>query len=82
MRCSASLVLVGIALSLTAHSAEPEASKNDRVFRAGAATSNITPPLGSLVVGGWKPMPATHIHDELWVRHKNRGRTLHRGNTS
>jgi hypothetical protein len=38
------------------------------VFRAGAARSNITPPLGSLVVGGWKPMPATHIHDELWVR--------------
>lgn len=39
-----------------------------RVFRAGAATSNITPPLGELIVGGWKPIPATHIHDELYAR--------------
>lgn len=39
-----------------------------REFRAGAATSNITPPLGELVVGGWKPFPATHIHDELYAR--------------
>ena len=38
------------------------------VFRAGAATSNITPPLGELIVGGWQPIPATHIHDELYVR--------------
>lgn len=39
-----------------------------RVFRAGAAASNITPPLGELVVGGWKPIPATHVHDELHAR--------------
>ncbi len=38
------------------------------VFRAGAATSNITPPLGELIVGGWQPIPATHIHDELHAR--------------
>ena len=37
-------------------------------FRAGAATSNITPPLGELIVGGWKPIPAQHIHDELYAR--------------
>ncbi len=37
-------------------------------LRAGAATSNITPPLGELIVGGWKPFPATHIHDELHAR--------------
>ncbi len=35
------------------------------IFRAGAATSNITPPLGELIVGGWQPIPATNIHDEL-----------------
>ncbi|MGC1276120.1 MAG: neutral/alkaline non-lysosomal ceramidase N-terminal domain-containing protein [Planctomycetaceae bacterium] len=35
---------------------------------AGAATSNITPPLGELIVGGFKPFPATHIHDELHAR--------------
>jgi hypothetical protein len=40
----------------------------DKVFQAGAATSNITPPLGQLVVGGWKPYPAQHIHDELHAR--------------
>ena len=35
---------------------------------AGAATSNITPPLGGEVVGGFAPFPATHIHDELHAR--------------
>ncbi len=37
-------------------------------LRAGAATSNITPPLGQLIVGGWKPIPATNVHDELHAR--------------
>ncbi len=37
-------------------------------LRAGAATSNITPELGSEVVGGFLPFPATHIHDELYAR--------------
>jgi neutral ceramidase len=39
-----------------------------RVFRAGAATSNITPPIGSPIVGGFVPYPATHVHDELHAR--------------
>lgn len=38
------------------------------VFRAGAATSNITPTLGEMIVGGWKPIPATNVHDELHAR--------------
>lgn len=38
------------------------------VFRAGAATSNITPPLGNPIVGGFVPFPATHVHDELHAR--------------
>ncbi len=37
-------------------------------FRAGAATSNITPDLGSDVVGGFAPFPCTHVHDELHAR--------------
>lgn len=37
-------------------------------LRAGAASSNITPPLGELIVGGWAPIPAKHIHDELHAR--------------
>lgn len=37
-------------------------------LKAGAATSNITPELGGGIVGGFKPIPATHIHDELHAR--------------
>ena len=37
-------------------------------FRAGAATSNITPDLGADIVGGFQPFPATHVHDELHAR--------------
>ena len=39
-----------------------------RQMRAGAATSNITPPLGSLIVGNWDSPPATYVHDELHAR--------------
>ncbi len=38
------------------------------VLKAGAATSNITPALGGEIVGGFQPIPATHIHDELHAR--------------
>jgi neutral ceramidase len=37
-------------------------------LQAGAATSNITPELGTLVVGGFAPYPAQHVHDELYAR--------------
>ncbi len=39
-----------------------------KVFQAGAATSNITPPLGEAIVGNWGTPPASHIHDELHAR--------------
>ena len=39
-----------------------------RVFRAGAATSNITPQLGEGIVGNFTIPPATHVHDELHAR--------------
>ncbi len=38
------------------------------VFRAGAATSNVTPPLGSSINGGFQDGKATQIHDELHAR--------------
>lgn len=38
------------------------------VFRAGAATSNITPEIGLDIIGGFSPIPSTHIHDELHAR--------------
>ena len=63
--CFAALVLpilfAAVAINQSAIAAE-------KVFRAGAATSNITPPLGELIVGGWQPIPATHVHDELHAR--------------
>jgi hypothetical protein len=37
-------------------------------FRAGAATSNITPPLGAAIIGGFLPFPSTNVHDELRAR--------------
>ena len=37
-------------------------------FSAGAAISNITPPLGEPIVGNWTPVPAAHVHDELYAR--------------
>jgi hypothetical protein len=46
---------------------ETEAAGN-RVFRAGAAMADITPPLGELVVGGFAPFPATAIHDKLHAK--------------
>jgi len=39
-----------------------------RLFRAGASAVNITPPLGQPIIGGWSPIPATHVHDELHAR--------------
>jgi hypothetical protein len=37
-------------------------------FRAGAATSNITPFIGGDIIGGFHPFPSKHIHDELRAR--------------
>ncbi|NUQ62623.1 MAG: hypothetical protein HUU20_09050 [Pirellulales bacterium] len=38
------------------------------MFRAGAATSNITPLLGTVISGGFQNHAATKVHDELHVR--------------
>jgi len=37
-------------------------------LQAGAAASNITPELGTLIVGSFAPYPAEHVHDELYAR--------------
>jgi hypothetical protein len=54
-------VLLAFALLTAAALAEP-------VFRAGAATSNISPPLGSSVNGGFQDGTAAYIRDELHAR--------------
>ena len=45
---------------------QPEQPKT--VFRAGAATSSITPPLGASLNGGFSDRKAVHVHDELHAR--------------
>src|SRR5467141_4010985 len=61
-------ILLAILL-LTWLSAGPlPAQPAPKILRAGAALSNITPPLGSPIVGGFVPFPATHVHDELHAR--------------
>jgi len=45
----------------------PETSAHAELT-AGAATSNITPPLGGDIVGGFLPIPAEQVHDELHAR--------------
>src|ERR1043166_2631002 len=59
------LCIVGVVLLANAAVSGQEKKP---VFRAGAALSNITPPLGSPIVGGFVLFPATHVHDELHAR--------------
>jgi neutral ceramidase len=44
------------------------AAKLEAALRAGAATVNITPPLGIEMNGNMSAQPVLDIHDELWVR--------------
>lgn len=44
------------------------AEAGEPVFRAGAAASLITPPLGVDIVGNWETPKATHVHDDLHAR--------------
>jgi hypothetical protein len=46
----------------------PRSLGADRVFRAGAAMSNVTPPLGCSINGGFVDHRGTNIHDELHAR--------------
>jgi neutral ceramidase len=52
--------LVALVLALSSSAAE--------TFQAGAATSNLTPPIGLEIIGGFVPYPSKHIHDELHAR--------------
>jgi hypothetical protein len=59
----------GVPVPAGAAAAAAEASEAAApVLRAGAAAANITPWLDEPVIGGWKPAPAAHVHDELYAR--------------
>ncbi|MGV3484742.1 MAG: hypothetical protein ACO1RT_10020 [Planctomycetaceae bacterium] len=59
------VVLAGILLALGLFPCPAIAASS---FRAGAATSNITPEIGRAVIGGFVPFPSKTIHDELHAR--------------
>lgn len=64
-----SIILAGIDTLNAQVNSDMKDSGTEKVFRAGAATSNITPPLGGGIVGNYgTPPPAAHVHDELHVR--------------
>ena len=58
------LVLLGCAVCPAWGAEQP----NVRQFRAGAATSNVTPFIGTPVVGNFQTPPSKHINDELHAR--------------
>jgi hypothetical protein len=60
------LLLLSLCVFITSAVAQPATQK--RQFRAGAATSNITPHLGVSINGNMQDGKATHIHDELHAR--------------
>ncbi|MBS0202420.1 MAG: neutral/alkaline non-lysosomal ceramidase N-terminal domain-containing protein [Planctomycetes bacterium] len=60
MKVAFRAVAIFCLLGITAWGAEP--------FQAGAATSNITPPIGLEIIGGFVPFPSRQIHDELHAR--------------
>ena len=62
------LALALLTIPAALHSAEKPAPPAGAALRAGAATGNITPPLGSPIIGGFLPFPATQVHDELHAR--------------
>lgn len=60
MRFSLLVALVGVSIL--------QAADPVRIFKAGAAISNITPELGSSINGGFQDGKAAFIHDELHAR--------------
>ena len=60
-------LIISLPLSAKANLSESSVDLK-HFFRAGAAMSNITPPLDEPVVGGWNSPPGTHIHDELYAK--------------
>lgn len=68
LRISKQVVFVVVVTFLSLVAGKCGGAHPTRVFKAGAATSNITPPLDQPIIGGWNSPPAQHVHDELYVR--------------
>jgi neutral ceramidase len=62
------IIINALPLHVKANQGSQSVVGSKRTFQAGAAVSNITPPLDEPVVGGWSSPPATHVHDELYAK--------------
>lgn len=58
--------IVLLAVTCGARAAQP--AVKERIFSAGAATSDITPDLGAMLAGSSSPVASTHVHDKLHAR--------------
>ena len=59
-------IAIAVALVLTASGSM--AGAGGKIFRAGAAVADITPPVGTRINGGFWPVIAKEVHDPLQVR--------------
>jgi hypothetical protein len=69
MRILVQLNFAGLCLAFVSLGpADVATAADEPVFRAGAATSNITPPIGADPTVRTSKPPPTHVHDELHAR--------------
>ena len=47
---------------------ETKNNSSEKIFKAGAATSNITPFIGGGIIGGFNDIESKNVHDDLHVR--------------
>ncbi len=63
-----SFVILFAGVTHLADAANQPPEPAERIFKAGAAASNITPHLGEPVSGAGSTLPTTNVHDELHAR--------------
>ncbi|NUN96343.1 MAG: hypothetical protein HUU16_09235 [Candidatus Omnitrophica bacterium] len=61
-------LFLSLVVSLRSGAGSGWCQEPERAFRAGAAASNITPPLGLSIAGNMHDSTGSHIHDELFAR--------------
>ena len=68
MRSQCLVIVVTLCFTLISLPLADAATPDETVLQAGAAISNITPPISLDPVTQSKRPPATHVHDELHAR--------------
>ncbi len=68
MRSRCQFIVTGFCLAIVSFDSANAATPDQPGLRAGAATSNITPPIGLAETSQSRRPPPTHVHDELHAR--------------